>query len=441
MTTSFLPYHPDQRFLLPPSPRDWLAEDHLAYFVSDTVDSLDLSAFYERYEGDGRRNQPFDPRMMVKILLYGYATGVFSSRKIARKLQEDVAFRVLAAGNEPAHRTIAEFRQRHLGEFESLFVQVVQMARELGLIKLGTIAVDGSKVKANASRHKAMSYGRMLAEEKRLKREIRAILERANKTDVREDSQFGPDFRGDELPEELARRESRLEKIQAARKRLEARQEEEDRAAGRRKDDDDKPGKVGPKFKRPFGRPTDKAQENFTDPDSRVMKDSKGFEQSYNAQLAVDEEAHLIVAAGVTQQANDKGELQRMVHEVESNTGKLPDQVLADAGYRSEENLRALEAQGIDGYVALGRAKGDAGKLLGDELEATRRMARKLKTKRGRGQYRKRKWIAEPVFGWVKSCLGFRSFSFRGYDKVAGEWSLVSLAVNVRRLSGMVAWA
>ena len=176
MSTSFRPYQPDQSLLLPPSPREWLPEDHLAFFVSDTVEALDLSAFYERYEGDGRRNQPFEPRMMIKVLVYGYATGTFSSRRIAAKLEDDVAFRVLAAGNSPAHRTIAEFRQRHVKEFEQLFVQVVRLARELGLIKLGTIAVDGSKLKANASKHKAMSYGRMVQEEKRLKREIQAIL-------------------------------------------------------------------------------------------------------------------------------------------------------------------------------------------------------------------------------------------------------------------------
>jgi transposase len=440
MPTSFRPYHPDQCLLLPPSPREWLSEDHLAFFVSDTVDALDLLAFYERYEGDGRRNQPFDPRMMVKLLVYGYATGVFSSRKIARKLHDDVAFRVLAAGNAPAHRTIAEFRQRHLVEFESLFVQVVQMARELGLIKLGTIAIDGSKVKANASKRKAMSYGRMVQEEKRLKREIRAILRRAKKTDDREDDLFGPDFRGDELPEELARRKSRLEKIQAAKKRLEAHQEEEDRAKGRDEDDEDKPGKRGPKFKRPFGRPPDKSQNNFTDPDSRIMKDSKGFEQSYNAQLAVDAEEQLIVAVGVTQQAADNGELLPMLERVESNTGDRPEQVLADAGYRSEENFRALEDQGIDGYVALGRDGGKRSNAYREDHVATRRMARKLKTQRGRTRYRKRKWIAEPPFGWIKSCLGFRSFSLRGHEKVYAEWNLVSLAVNLRRMSERVAW-
>lgn len=439
MSTTFRPYHPDQSLLLPPSPREWLPEEHLAFFVSDTVDALDLSGFYERYEGDGRRNQPFDPRMMVKLLVYGYATGTFSSRKIASKIQEDVAFRVLSAGNVPAHRTIAEFRQRHLREFESLFIQVVRLAGELGLVKLGTIAVDGSKVKANASKRKAMSYGRMEQEEKRLKREIRAILQRARKTDVREDVEFGPDFRGDELPEELSRRQSRLEQIQAAKQRLEARQEEADRAAGRSPDDEDKPGKPGPKFQRQFGRPRDNAQDNFTDPDSRIMKDSKGFEQSYNAQIAVDADAQMIVAAGVTQGSSDQPALLPMIDKVQAITGQRPGRVLADAGYRSEKNLRELQQRGIDGYVAIGRDNGKS-PTIGAEQSATLKMARKLKTKRGRARYRQRKWIAEPVFGWIKSCVGFHSFSLRGCEKVKAEWCLVGLAVNLRRLNGKMAW-
>lgn len=439
MSTSFRPYHPDQSLLLPPSPREWLPEDHLAFFVSDTVDALDLSAFYERYEGDGRRNQPFDPRMMVKLLVYGYATGTFSSRKIAAKLQEDVAFRVLSAGNCPAHRTIAEFRQRHLSEFESLFIQVVRMAGELGLIKLGTIAVDGSKVKANASKRKAMSYGRMVQEEKRLKREIRAILQRAQKTDVREDVEFGPDFRGDELPEELARRQSRLQQIQAAKKRLEARQEEADRASGRSPDDEDKPGKPGPKFKRRFGRPPEHTQDNFTDPDSRIMKDSKGFEQCYNAQIAVDADAQMIVATGVIQTPSDQPELLPMIDKVQAITGQRPGRVLADAGYRSEKNLRELQERGIDGYVAIGRDNGKPPTFRAEQA-ATLQMARKLRTKRGRARYRQRKWIAEPVFGWIKSCVGFRSFSLRGREKVTAEWCLVGLAMNLRRLNERMAW-
>ena len=229
MPTSFRPYQPDQMHLLPPSPKDWLAEGHLAYFVSETVDRLDLKAFYKRYRGDGRRNQPFEPRMMVKVLLYGYATGVFSSRKLAKKLEEDVAFRVLAAGNFPAHRTIAEFRQKHLKEFQDLFVELVRIAQEAGLLRLGTVAVDGAKVRANASKHKAMSYGRMKEEEKRLRKEIEGLTQRASREDAEEDRIYGEDQRGDELPEELRKREKRMGKIDAAIERLKKRQVEEDR--------------------------------------------------------------------------------------------------------------------------------------------------------------------------------------------------------------------
>src|SRR5687767_2840988 len=249
MPTTFRPYSPEQLLLLPPSPRDWLPEDHLAYFISDTVEALDLSAFYARYEGDGRRNSPFDPRMMVKLLLYGYATGTFSSRKLARRLHEDVAFRVLCAENFPAHRTIAEFRERHLSEFEKLFMEVVQIAREAGLLRLGTLAVDGTKMKASASKHKAMSFARMKQEQDRLLAEIAELTSRAAETDAEEDALYGSDNRGDELPEELRRREQRLSKIQQAVQRLRQRQQEEDQAQGRSEEE------KGRRFKRPFGEP------------------------------------------------------------------------------------------------------------------------------------------------------------------------------------------
>ncbi len=439
MPTSFRPYHPDQPQLFPPDPRDWLPDDHLAFFVSDTVDAIDLSGFYARYEGDGRRKQPFEPRMMVKLLIYGYATGVFSSRKIARKLHEDVAFRVLCAGNFPAHRTIAEFRQRHLGEFESLFVQVVRIAQEVGLIKLGTLALDGSKVKANASKHKAMSYSRMLAEEKRLRKEIRELTQQARLVDEQEDVKYGVDRRGDELPEELSRREKRLATIRAARDRLERRQREADEAAGREPGDEDRQGRRGPKYKRPFGRPPDKAQENFTDPDSRIMKCSTGYEQCYNAQLAVDDAQQLIVAAEVTQQAVDNQQLRPLLDAVRTNTGRTPKRVLADAGYRSEENFVSLKRRRIDGYVALGRGEEPARR--DPTKRQTREMARKLRTKRGREVYRRRKAVVESPFGWIKGVLGFRSYSLRGVEKVAAEWKLVCLAVNLRRMNGMMAWA
>ena len=269
MPTSYREYLPEQSLLLPPSLRDWLAEGHLAHFISDVVDQLDLAAFYERYEGDGRRNQPFEPRMMVKVLLYGYASGTFSSRRIAKKIEEDVAFRVLAGNNFPAHRTIADFRKEHLIAFEDVFVQVVSLAQEAGLVRMGTIAIDGTKVKANASKHKAMSYGRMQQEEKRLKEEIEKLTAQAESEDALEDSEYGEDRRGDELPEELQHRETRLQKIKEAKKRIEQRQAEADREQGRTEGDQQREGKPGGPFKRVFGVPPEKAQENFTDPDSR----------------------------------------------------------------------------------------------------------------------------------------------------------------------------
>jgi len=419
--------------LLPPSPRDWLPENHLAYFVSEAVEALDLSAFYEPYEGDGRRNCPFDPRMMLKILLYGYATGTFSSRKIARKLHEDVAFRVLCAENFPAHRTIAEFRERHLDEFHKLFVQVVQIAREAGLMRLGTLAVDGTKVKASASKHKAMSYGRMKQEQERLEAEIAALTAQATQTDAAEDARYGVENQGDELPDELKRREQRLEKIRQAIERLRARQQEEDRAAGRSAEATDPP--EGKRKKRPFGEPEEKKQDNFTDPESRIMKTSTGFDQCYNGQLAVDGDSRLIVAVAVTQNAADSGQLLPMTEKVQENTGQTPQEVLADAGYRSEENFQKLEKKFIRAYIPLGReGKSQTSASVG-EFPATSRMRERLGTEEGRRRYAKRKGIVEPANGWIKSVLGFRQFSVRGLQKVTGEWALVCLALNLRRLS------
>ena len=441
MPREFRPYEPDQGLLLPPSLRDWLPEGHLAFFISDAIDAMDLSAFEARYGDEGPGNQAFDPHMMVKVLVYAYATGTFSSRKIAAKLNEDVAFRVLAADNFPAHRTISDFRQRHLPEFQELFVQLVQMACEVGLVTLGTVAVDGSKVTANASKHKAMSYGRMKQEEKRLRQEIRDLTARARKTDAQEDQRYGKDRRGDELPAELGRREDRLETIRAARQRLEARQREEDRRQGREPGDQDRTGKPGKPFKRRFGEPKEKAQENFTDPDSRIMKrGSSGYEQCYNAQIAVDETQRIIVASGVTQKASDVEALLPMLEQVEANTGVRPDKALADAGYRSESNLQELERREIDGFVAFGREKSGTPKPLDPQLEATDRMVRKMKTQRARAQYRKRKYLAEPPVAWIKSVMGFRRFSVRVVEKVTAEWSLACLAANLRRMNHLMVW-
>jgi transposase len=431
MSTTFRPCAPDQSLLFPPSPRDWLPEGHLAFFIADTVAALDLQALYAPYEGDGRRNQPFDPQMMVTVLVYAYATGTFSSRGIARKLEEDVAYRVLAAGSFPAHRTIAEFRQQHLAAFERLFVQVVAIAREAGVVQLGALAVDGSKVKAAASKHKAMSYGRMCEEERRLRAQIAALTTQAEATDAAEDAAHGPDVRGDELPAELQRREERLAKIAAAKARLEARQADEDRRKGRTSDDGRKSRGHKP-FAREFGVPPDDAQDNFTDPDSRIMKTSSGFDQCYNAQLAVDEASQMILATGLTNCAADNGELLPLIDQAHATLGEYPRDVLADAGYRGEATFQTLEARAIMAYISLGHET-RPGKPPNPAHLATQRMADRLKSEGGRARYRRRKAIVEPVIGWIKAVLGFRRFSLRGTTKARGEWNLVCLAVNLKR--------
>jgi transposase len=404
----------------------------LAFFIADTVAALDLAAFYAPYEGDGRRNQPFDPQMMVTVLLYAYATGTFSSRRIARKLEEDVAYRVLAAGNFPAHRTIAEFRQQHLAAFEALFIQVVAIAREAGVVHLGTLAVDGSKVKANASKHKAMSYGRMRKEEQRVRDEIAGLLAEANAVDLAEDADHGADVRGDELPAELQRREERLAKIAAAKARLEARQADDDRQRGRRPDDGRKSRGRKP-FARDFGVPPDDAQDNFTDPDSRIMKTSAGFDQCYNGQIAVDEQSQMIVATGLSNCAADQGALLPVVDRVRATLGTDPSEVLADAGYRDEVTFTALETRQITAYVSLGR-EGKSRATPNPAHAASWRMVERLASAHGRARYRRRKAIVEPVLGWIKEVLGFRRFSLRGVAKARGEWNVICLAVNLKRL-------
>lgn len=437
MPTTFRPYAPDQELLLPTSLLEWLPEDHLVYCISDAVDALDLSAFYARYGGDGRRRAPYEPVMMVKVLVYSYATGVFSSRKMAQKLKEDVAFRVLGANNFPAHRTLREFRQLHLSELSELFVKVVKLASEAGLVKLGRLGVDGTKVRANASKRKAMSYGRMQKEEERLKKEIEELLSRAEKQDRAEDREHG-DRQGDELPEELRRRSDRLKVIEEAKGRLEARQREADEAAGRREDDDgDTRGPSGRRCKRALGEPPEKAQENFTDPESRIMMTSDGYQQCYNAQAAVDETHQLIVASDVGNNASDAGQLIPLVDQTRRNLGRKPTRVLADTGYASEATFEALEERRIRGYVALGREGKSTRSIDADNHPATARMAKRLASASGKANYRRRKAIPEPVFGWIKQVLGFRRFSMRGLESAKAEWNLVCLAVNLKRMHAL----
>ena len=367
MPTTFRPYHPDQILLLAPDLREWVPEGHLSHQVSDLVDSLDLVSFYAPYEGDGRRNAPYEPSMMLKVLIYGYATGVYSSRAIARKLEEDVAFRMLAAGNFPQHRTICEFRRRHLEDFGRLFVAVVGVAREMGLVRFGTLSLDGTKVRAKASKRKAMSYERMLKEQARLEKEIGALLSGAVSIDAEEDARYGADVRGDELPVELQRRQARLAAIRAARERLEASQRAVDDARGRKPGQKRNP-KGGRPYKRAYGEPDPKAQSNFTDPESRIMKTSaEGFQQCYNAHTVVDAERQIIVAAHLGSQATDQGFMLPLLDGVQETFGVKPGAVLADAGYCNEEDLATLEERGIDGYVALGReGKERGGRRFGD---------------------------------------------------------------------------
>lgn len=421
-----------QGFLLPPSPSDWLPDNHLAWFVIDAVEQLDIETLLQKYRVCGKGEQAYPPRVMLALLIYAYCTGTFASRKIAAQIEDSVAFRVIAAGLSPSHRTISRFREENLDEFQAIFVQVVQLAKEAGLVKMGTVAVDGSKVKANASKRKAMSYERMLSEEKKLRSQIRKMTQAAKDEDDIDDETFGPDFRGDELPQELSSRKTRLKTIQAAKKRLEDRKAAEAKAKAKECSDEAKAERALPRSK---------DQENFTDPDSRIMiTNGMSFEQCYNAQIAVDAKAQIVVAASVSQSPKDMGLLIPVVNAAFENTGEIPKRVLADAGYKNERDLETLQSLGIDGYVSLGR-EGKAVRPPSKNSPCSQAMQRKLATKRGRARYRKRKAIVEPAFGWVKRALGFRSFSLRGLRKAAGEWSLVCLALNLRRMAAREACA
>jgi len=430
MGKSYRPYYPDEDLLLPPSLREWLPENHLAYFVSDVVDQLDLSAMDAVYGNEKRGQPPYDPRMMTKLLVYGYCVGVFSSRRIEKRLREDIGFRVLAADNQPNFRTIADFRKIHLATLEGLFEQVLKIALEAGAMKIGRVALDGTKIKANASKHKAMSYGRMREKEKDLRSQVKDLLAQAEAADADEDARHGRDQRGDELPQELARRETRLKKIREAKRALEERARKKAAAEGQAAEP---------------AKPKDKDQYNFTDPQSRIMMGADGILQGYNAQAAVEPDLQLIVGQSVTAASNDKQQLVPMLETIEQQSGQRPTEVLADSGYCSEKNLEALESgdrpeQWIEGYIATERLQHDEYKQpcpkgpLPKNATRVDRMRRKLKTKVGKAVYAARKTIVEPVFGQIKQARGFRQFLLRGIDKVRGEWSLVCLTHNVLKL-------
>ena len=451
---TFKPYNPDQPFLLPPVLQDWLPEDHPAAFISEVVDvALDLTPILATYEtGDGRGQPPYHPALLVKLLLYGYCTGKPSSRQIEQATYEEIPYRVLAANQHPDHDTIAAFRQTHLPALAALFAQVLRLCQRAGLVQLGHVALDGTKVLANASKHKAMSYGRMAEAERKLEHEIAALLAEAQRVDAAEDAQYGQGRRGNELPAELARRKSRLAKIREAKAALEAEAKVEAATAGeaaqaKRAERERQTRETGrpPKGRPPTvpdpteATPTPKAQRNFTDPESRIMKDgaTKSFVQAYNAQAAVDGTAQVIVAAAVTQEANDKQQLVPLLTQVEANCGALPTAASGDAGYFSEAAVTAEPLVGIDLYVAPDRQKhGDtpAPPPTPDDGTVRSAMRAKLQTAAGHAVYALRKAIVEPVFGQIKAARGFRRFSFRGFAKVQAEWTLICLTHNLLKL-------
>ena len=427
MSKTFRPYEPDQISLMPASMQDWLPTDHLSYFISDVVDHLDLSAIMERYAGEERGYPPYHPAMMVKVLLYAYCTGVASSRKIEKRLYEDIAFRVLAANNTPDFRTISDFRKDHLKALAGLFLQVLKLCQKTGLVKLGHVALDGTKIKANASKHKAMSYKRMKEEEVRLEAEVAELLKKAEAVDEEEDQQYGKGKRGDELPKELAFRESRLKKIQEARAALEteARLEAE------------KSPEKGEAVV-----PRDKAQRNFTDSESHIMPapGGKHFIQAYNAQAVVDSANQVIVAAEVTNKPTDRGQAEPMMEVVKVNTGQLPHQMSADAGYFSSDAVNNLTARGIDVYMPPNKTghrftlpPAPRGRIP-RSLSLVDRMRRKLRTKKGKERYGLRKELSEPVFGQIKQVRGFDQFLLRGSDKVGSEWKVICTGHNLLKL-------
>ena len=442
MCKTYRPYDPDQQFLMPPSMREWLPEGHLAYFISDTIDGMDLSAIQSRYEKNLSGYPPYHPRMMTKVLFYAYCTGVYSSRKIARKLEEDVAFRVLAADNQPDFRTVSDFRKEHLPALAELFKQVLRLCQRAGMVRLGHVALDGTKQKANASKHKAMSYGRMKEESARLEAEIAELLDLAGRTDEEEDRELGRDVRGDELPVELAHREGRVAKIRQALRELEDEAKGGDAQEEPVVDQDKAPRTQGSRAgKRASGVPDDKAQRNFTDPESRIMPgEDKSFIQGYNAQAAVDSDYQVVVATLVTNRASDVVHVEEMVGRIAANTGEMPAEMSLDAGYYSDANVRLLEAEQIDVYMPPCRVKHNEYRWALPQVppagSATReRMKGKVFTDEGREKYGLRKQTVEPVFGQIKHCRAFRQFSMRGRQACEAEWSLVCIAHNLLKLA------
>lgn len=481
---TYKPWSPSQSFLLPPSLDEWLPENHLVYLVLDVVVTLDISAIERVLQAkDGRGQRPYDPRMMLALLIYAYCHGITSSRQIARLCWHDVAFRVLACNQQPAHTTIADFRVRHLPAIQGLFKQVLQLCRRAGLVSLGHVALDGTKVAANASKHKAMSYQRMMEEERRLDTLIRELTDKASATDAAEDAELGHGVDRADLPAELQRHEDRRKRIVAAREALEAdaaqaradalreratehrvnaqaadRPEERARIEKLADNAERKADKIAPRDDDPSdppaptampmhkvahdaeGKPDAKAQRNFTDPDSRIMKQGNGFGQDFNCQAMADDAHQIIVAEGLGNQPPDSEYLLPMLSRMRENLdGALPVALTADTGYLSAANVAACEAMNVTPHIAIGRQKhgadpADAPARMPARADVREKMRERLATPDGKKLYAKRKSTVEPVFGHIKGPMRFRQFSLRGLAKAAGEWSLVCLCHNLLKL-------
>ena len=436
MSKVFRAWDVDEVWLFPASVQDFVPPGHIAHLIRETVrEGLDLRAILSQYDEE-RGYPPYHLGMMTALLLYAYSQGIYSSRRIDRACHERVDFMAVTGLSYPDFRTISEFRKRHLGALSGLFVQVLGLCRKAGLVKLGHVALDGIKIKANVSKHKAMSYGRMEGAEEKLAAEVAGWMKKAAAQDAAEDRQHG-DRRGDELPDWVANKERRLAKIREAKAALEA---EAQAAAGGQGEGEDSEvaAKRGRKRQPPSGVPEDNAQRNFTDPESRIMKTKDGFIQGYNAQAAVDAEHQIIVSCDLTNQGTDSAQLLPLIDQIKANTEVLPKQVSADAGYASDANLKGLEEREIDGFVAAGRQKhGTAAPAAGKAKEGSRlaAMAQKIAGQGYDSPYRLRKQTVEPVFGQIKQARGFRQFLLRGLDKVKQEWVLVCTAHNLLKLT------
>lgn len=442
MAGRFRDYDPHQQYLLPPSLQEWLPDGHLSHFVLDFVSDLDLTAITSTYGASGA--PAHSPRMMVGVWLYAYCQGVRSSRRVEKALYEDVGFRVVSGNQQPDHWCLNAFRTKHQAALAAIFKQTVTVAVKMKFVKLGHVAVDGTKIKANASKHKAMSYKRMKEQEAELAKKIADYFSEAAQQDAADDERYGKDRRGDELPEELKHADKRLEAIRKAKKELEDEAKERARAEQqqRREQAECEGREYTPRTDPENAQPTPKSQKNFTDADSRIMRSpDKAFIQAYNGQLAVDSASHIIVAAQLSNQAADCRHLPGIVEDVVTNTGRKPKQVSADCGYYSRENLEFLAAQGVDALIPPDRIRHSAWRAqtpprgrIPAGLTPAEQMRRKLRTKKGREGYKKRQATVEPVFGHIKSSRGLRQFLHRGIEKVANLWAFDCAAHNLLRI-------